>query len=123
MASRPRRYRVYVIELINDDGYQGDPSIPWVYVGHTAKRLEERWREHAGGVRGKTTRWTRGRCGPLLPALYGEIEAVATRAEAEALERELSIRLHRAGYGVHGDGLPRELRRRRGGPRAGARRR
>jgi len=111
LAARPRRYRVYVIELLNDDGYQGDPSIPWVYVGHTAKRLEERWREHAAGVRGKTTRWTDGRCGPLLPALYGALEAVATRAAAEALERELSIRLHHAGYGVHGDGLPPELRR------------
>ena len=113
MVARRRRYRVYVIELLNDDGWQGDPSIPWVYVGHTAKRLEERWREHAEGVRGKSTKWTDGRCGPLLPLLYGTIEAVATRAEALELERELSIRLHEAGYGVHGDGLPRGLRRAR----------
>jgi hypothetical protein len=51
--------------------------------------------------------------GPLLADLYGTIEAVATRAEALELERALSIRLHEAGYGVHGDGLPRELRRRK----------
>jgi len=111
LATRRRRYRVYVIELLNDDGWQGDPSIPWVYVGHTAKRLEDRWREHAEGIRGKSTKWTDGRCGPLLPELYGTIEAVATRAEALELERALSIRLHEAGYGVHGDGLPQELRR------------
>jgi hypothetical protein len=114
-----RRYRVYVIELHNEDGWQGDPSIPWVYVGHTAKRLQERWREHAEGVRGRSTKWTDGRCGPLLPDLYATLEAVATRAEAEELERALSIRLHEAGYGVHGDGLPRELRRRRGRGRRG----
>jgi len=44
------RYCIYVI-LLRDVGLRKHPDKPWVYVGQTAKNIEERFREHIEGAR------------------------------------------------------------------------
>jgi len=100
------RYCVYVI-LLRDVRPRTGSDKPWVYVGQTAKGIEERFKEHITGAR------TRGgqplysrvvhRYGEkLIPALYESILCVYLLEDALRLEREVAERLAAEGYSVAG---------------------
>ena len=96
----PQLYHVYVIELSDNAGPRVNPQKPCVYVGQTAKSLEERFLEHLRGYR--ASRKVRRHGVRLRPRLYARLNPIQTRPEAEHIERRLAARLRRRGFTVFG---------------------
>jgi Uri superfamily endonuclease len=99
-------YRVYVI-LLRDVRPRTVSDKPWVYVGQTAKDIEERFNEHITGARthGGQPLYSRvvHKYGErLLPALYESIPCVYLFEDALRLEKEVAERLAAEGYSVTG---------------------
>jgi len=96
-----RSYAVYVIEAVEPCG---DVVL---YVGHTAKSPAARLREHMNGKRfcpGCTKRhYVKGHKHTMhLASRFMPRGRVATRAEAEALEKATARALRKIGYKVRG---------------------
>ena len=86
-------YGVYAIEL------EGEPGA--VYVGHTAKTLDERLAEHNAGGDGAARIFRRGARGSRLREdLHGDLPRYATRNEAKRAERRLANQLKHRGLKV-----------------------
>ena len=103
-----RTYNVYVIDLdpavlkvrrfraANPDY---EPGNPCVYVGATVLTPAERFVQHRDGAR--TAARLVHRFGRFLrPRLYERLNPIATRKEAEAMERDLAKELRDRGYAV-----------------------
>lgn len=93
---RPRRWRVYVIELDADPNY--------VYVGETTHPPELRLRQHNTGAysAGSGRVFIRGARGTLRPDLYAHIPSVFSKEDALALETQIAADLEAAEYRVEG---------------------
>jgi hypothetical protein len=97
-SSTPRAYSIYVIELSRDCTPEPCALAP-LYVGQTAHAPEHRFAQHLAGGRlaagkahkyGVKLRWD----------LMKPIAPVATRKEAEAVERAVAEALIRRGHRV-----------------------
>lgn len=106
-------YYVYMIELdrafaktkkAKKENPNADIDKPCIYVGSSSKKPEERFYEHINGVRNIR--------GPLFsrvvhkygirlrPRLYEKHNPMTTREEAQAKERELTVKYRERGYTV-----------------------
>ena len=93
-------YSLYVIELDPPPGHPDDSPVP-LYVGHTSKTIEERFREHIEGgqtASGKAT----GRIRRLRPDLVLDQNPYYLREDAERAETRLGIRLQKRGHRIYG---------------------
>jgi hypothetical protein len=96
----PRQYYVYVIELDDALGPRVDPRKPLVYVGQSVLPPAARFQQHLNDH--KASRYVKRYGKRLRPRLYERFNPMNTRAEAEAMERELARRLRKRGYTVYG---------------------
>jgi GIY-YIG catalytic domain len=93
-------FYVYVIKLADEAGPRIDPTKPCVYVGQSVRTPEERFAEHKSGRKASRVVWNYGV--ELRPRLYQRLNPIATRGEAERVERWLAERLRRRRYTVFG---------------------
>jgi len=106
-------YYVYVIELdkafaemskAQEMNPRSRPDRPCIYVGSSSKEPEQRFYEHVNCVRNKRgPLYSRIVCRygiRLRPRLYQRHNPIATRAEAQEKEKELTQRCRRKGYTV-----------------------
>ena len=108
-----RKYYVYVIELdkefaLTKRAREANPkqnlNKPCIYVGHSSKTPEERFREHMIGARNSrgplfsrvVYMW--GKC--LLRKEYTKYNPIDTREEALEMERKLTNKYRNQGYTV-----------------------
>lgn len=100
-----RKYSIYVFQLghtaANDTAFEHsmrDPRKPCLYVGSTAKSIEERYDEHVSGKRTSRAARKHG-VGPLRPDLAAGKYAYS-REKAQEIEARVAEALRREGYGV-----------------------
>lgn len=100
-------YTLYVIELDREvlarkkfvaANPDHRPDKPCVYVGSTWLTPEARFAQHKSGV--KSNRYVRDNGVKLRPRLYRNHQTYDTRAEAEAAEERVALRLRNRGYAV-----------------------
>ena len=100
-------YTLYVIELdrevltrsrFSKANPDHRPDKPCVYVGSTWLTAETRFAQHKSGV--KSNRYVRDSGVKLMPRLYRNHQTYATRAEAEAAEERVALRLRKRGCAV-----------------------
>ncbi len=93
-------HRLYVIEVSSDPEERVDPRIPFVYVGETTKRREDRLEIHQKGGR-NAARIFKGRGARnalrLRPELYFHLDEYGEKSVAEGQEKRLARYL--AGFG------------------------
>jgi hypothetical protein len=94
--------RVYVIELDRAAGRRRDPRIPWVYVGSSARRPEERLEQHRRGY--KSSRLVKRFAARLRPDLYEDLGAFRGSREACRAEADRARELAACGFVAHCDG-------------------
>ena len=94
--------RVYVIELDRAAGRRRDPRIPWVYVGSSARKPEERFEQHRRGYKSSRTGEAL-RASPAARSLRGPRGVQGLEA---GLPRRAGPRRELAGCGfvAHSDG-------------------
>ena len=97
-SKSPSRYEVYAFDVLG----LGRPS---VYVGETAKSVEERYAEHGRGVRSpRIIRGGRGEVGPLRPDLVADLPALTSKTAALSAQHWVHASLQHRGFAVYGDG-------------------
>jgi hypothetical protein len=94
--------RIYVIELAPAAGPRRDPRIPWVYVGSSARRPEDRFGQHRRGYR--SARLVKRHWRRLRPDLYEDLEPIRGRRAAVEAEQRRARELAGAGFIAHCDG-------------------
>jgi hypothetical protein len=94
--------RVYVIELEPAAGARRDPRIPWVYVGSSARRPEDRFEQHKRGY--KSARLVKRHWLRLRPDLYEDLEPIRGKSAAVEAEKARARELAGAGFIAHCDG-------------------
>lgn len=94
--------RVYVIELKPAAGARRDPRIPWVYVGSSARRPEDRFEQHKRGY--KSARLVKRHWLRLRPDLYEDLEPVRGKRAVVEAEQARARELAGAGFIAHCDG-------------------
>jgi hypothetical protein len=87
-------YYVYVVELAEKAGPRA------LYVGQSALFPAERFSQHLTGYKAASVVRRYGQ--RLRPDLFERYNPIATRADAEEMERHLSERLAAGGYRVYG---------------------
>ena len=107
------KYYVYVIELdkefaLTRRAREANPKQkldkPCIYVGHTSKTPEERFKEHMKGARNSRgplysrVVYRYGKC--LRPQEYRKYNPIDTREEALEMERKLTDKYRKQGYTV-----------------------
>jgi hypothetical protein len=95
--------RVYVIELERAAGRRRDPRIPWVYVGSSARKPEERFEQHQRGYR--SARLVKRFALRLRPDLYADLPAFPGSKTGCKAEKERARELADAGFVAHCDGI------------------
>lgn len=95
-----RMYYVYVIELADEAGPRVDPRRPCVYVGQSALLPDNRFRQHKEGIHAARVVRHHGRW--LRRKLYEQYNPIATREDAEKMERWLAQHLRERGFTVFG---------------------
>lgn len=94
---------VYVIELERGAGRRRDPRLPWLYVGSSARRPEERFAQHRRGY--KAARLVKRFGLRLRPDLYEDLGPIRGKRAAVAAEQERARELGAAGFVAHCDGV------------------
>ena len=94
---------VYVIELERAAGRRRDPRLPWVYVGSSARRPEDRFAQHKRGY--KAARLVKRFGLRLRPDLYEDLGPIRSKRAAVAAEQERAQELAAAGFVAHSDGV------------------
>lgn len=94
--------RVYVIELKPAAGARRDPRIPWVYVGSSARRPEDRFEQHKRGY--KSARLVKRHWLRLRPDLYEDLEPIRGKRAVVEAEKARARELAGAGFIAHCDG-------------------
>lgn len=95
--------RVYVIELERAAGKRRDPRLPWVYVGSSARKPEERFDQHRRGY--KSARLVKRFALRLRPDLYEDLPAFPGSKTACRAEKERARELADCGFVAHCDGV------------------
>jgi hypothetical protein len=93
-------YYVYVIELTDEAGPRLNPRRACVYVGQSVHTPDERFRQHKAGYKASRKVQRHGRW--LRRKLYEQYNPIATREEAEKMERWLAEYLRERGFTVFG---------------------
>lgn len=94
--------RVYVIELDRAAGRRRDPRIPWVYVGSSARKPEERFEQHRRGY--KSARLVRRFALRLRPDLYDDLGPFNGSRRGSEAEKKRAEELAACGFVAHCDG-------------------
>lgn len=94
--------RVYVIELDRTAGRRRDPRIPWVYVGSSARKPEERFEQHRRGY--KSSGLVKRFALRLRPDLYEDLGAFRGSKQACRAELARARELADCGFVAHSDG-------------------
>jgi hypothetical protein len=94
--------RVYVIELDRRAGRRRDPRIPWVYVGSSARKPEQRFEQHVSGY--KSARLVKRFALRLRPDLYEDLPSFRGSKTACEAEGERARELAACGFVAHSDG-------------------
>jgi hypothetical protein len=94
--------RVYVIELDRAAGRRRDPRIPWVYVGSSARKPEERFEQHRRGY--KSSGLVKRFALRLRPDLYEDLGAFRGSKQACRAEEARARELAGCGFVAHSDG-------------------
>lgn len=94
--------RVYVIELDRAAGRRRDPRIPWVYVGSSARRPEERFAQHRRGY--KSSGLVKRFAARLRPDLYEDLGSFKGSKQAQRAEEARARELAGCGFVAHSDG-------------------
>ena len=94
---------VYVIELERGAGRRRDPRLPWLYVGSSARRPEERFAQHRRGY--KAARLVKRHGLRLRPDLYEDLGPIRGKRAAVEAEQERARELAATGFVAHCDGV------------------
>jgi hypothetical protein len=94
---------VYVIELERAAGRRRDPRLPWLYVGSSARRPEDRFAQHLRGY--KAARLVKRFGFRLRPDLYEDLGPIRGKRAAVEAEEARARELAAAGFVAHSDGV------------------